>query len=173
VPKLSPRQTFGFHLFKPDLYGGIAIAFIRSDLGNITRPSFDYRHGECNPVLIENLGHSNFSSYQPFKHNQYSPVEKIFRRDCQPGLGCIISDRSTVNYSSATIPYFFGLRKETFLCHLDIQLFKPNLSILPPHGSFAKRDFCFPAIILPSTAGSEAESRLTPNLLAGKPTTIR
>jgi hypothetical protein len=67
-PNSPPVRRFGFHFIKTQLHGGVPVIFGRANLGNITRPSFDEGYRNCRTGFIENLGHADFLTDQPFYH---------------------------------------------------------------------------------------------------------
>src|SRR6186713_2180264 len=75
---------------KSQLDRRVPITFGKTNLGNVTWPSFDDRHRLRDAFIIEDLGHADLLSNKPFQHTRFSPC-KEFIETVSLGLGCIIS----------------------------------------------------------------------------------
>ena len=92
MSNLSLCETLGICFAKTKLHCRIPFLFSCADLGNKTWPSFDEGYRIGNALLIEDLGHADLSTYQPFQHTQFSPLQDI-DETANRGNGRIISVR--------------------------------------------------------------------------------
>ena len=60
VAELAGGQPFALAFGKPELNGGIAFLFLRPDLGNKTRPSFNDGDRDHASGIVKYLGHAQF-----------------------------------------------------------------------------------------------------------------
>ena len=92
VAELAAAEVLGLGFTEAELHCAVAVRIRAAYLGDITRPSFDERDGDCASLLVENLGHADFLANKPFKHLVFLLL-LVSYGDCRPGLGRIIPGR--------------------------------------------------------------------------------
>src|SRR5512139_2465066 len=113
MTQFTGSQFLGMYFSKSQLDSRGPIALGKTNLGNVTWPSFDDRHRMRDAFIIEDLGHADLLSNKPFQHAQFSPY-KEFIETVSLGLGCIISGQHSKRPGGMF--RFLSSRTTPFLC---------------------------------------------------------